>query len=655
MNRRITTVLFAAACNAGCSSSSPKASLPATHSGSLAISADGATLYVAQPDNDSVSFIGRASHAIVHEVLLAGAAPAEDPTTNRFDPAVGPRALALNSQGSTLYVTGERSGHVYAIDTATAAVKTDVPVCSEPVGVLVSGDDQSVFVACSQDDEVVQLNASTLATVTSAPCSRKPWGLAWAADGKTLLATHLLGPGVTAFGTAPFAAQTVWPVPDVGPKTDPTEPHGQVRGIYDAVVRPGTSELWVAHVMLGTDTPQPTLDFQKTVFPSLSIFDGAGHPLTRLSVAPNRGDNGAFGDVVSGPRAITFSDDGKLAIVVDADSEDVLIVDAERRVEAQIIRPLPGHLPEGIVWSQGEIFVQERNSEDIAAFRVDQDDAGVTINPDGTPFPSLRADPMPPNLRLGQKLFYSANSDDVPLTQNHWVACASCHIEGRSDAVTWLFAQGPRDTPTNAGGMLDTGFLFRTADRNQVEDYWKTIDVEQGGAFSAASAEQQPLLKAIADYVNYAIATPVPPRTDPNLVARGKVVFANAGCATCHAGPALTDSGMGNAVLDLSGPIVSTAAVGGVLLHDVGTCVTEAPWPDMPHQDIASHPRPACAFDTPALRGLWDSAPYFHDGSAATLDAVVPIMLQASAPPGGSAPVLSPSDEQALVEYLKSL
>ena len=38
-------------------------------------------------------------------------------------------------------------------------------------------------------------------------------------------------------------------------------------------------------------------------------------------------------------------------------------------------------------------------------------------------------------MRHGQLLFHTANSDQVPITQNHWVACASCHLEGRSDAV----------------------------------------------------------------------------------------------------------------------------------------------------------------------------------------------------------------------------
>ena len=29
------------------------------------------------------------------------------------------------------------------------------------------------------------------------------------------------------------------------------------------------------------------------------------------------------------------------------------------------------------------------------------------------------------------------------------------------------------------------------------------------------------------------------------------------------------------------------------------------------------------AYDTPSLRGLWNSAPYLHDGSAATLAAIL--------------------------------
>jgi YVTN family beta-propeller protein len=646
-----------------------------THSGSLAASADGSLLFVAHPDADGVSILDVATRRILHEILLASAPPARTPAaTGRYDPAVGPRALAIDSTGQTLYVTGQRSGSLYAIDVASASVRATAAICSEPLGVLVGPGDASVFVACAQDDEVTEVRASDLAVVAAAPCPRKPWALAWAADGRTLLATHFLGPGVSVFATAPLALQATWTIADGPPRgapgdptamEDPTEPHGAARGLYDAVVRPGTSELWVAHVMLGIDTAQPDLDFQNTVFPSLSILDATGTQLARLSVQANPGDGEAFGDVVSGPHALAFSPDGALAFVVDSDSEDVLVVDARQRIEAELVRPLPGRLPEGIVWAGGEIFVQERGSEDIAAFRVTTSAAGVSVVADGAAFASLAVDPMPVDLRLGQELYFSANSERYPLTQNHWVACASCHLEGRSDAVTWRFAQGPRDTPTNAGGLLDTGFLFRTADRTQVQDYWRTINVEQGGHFDIAVASQKTLLDALAAFVNEAIPAPIPPSTDAahttqgqalaTLRAQGESVFNRIGCPGCHIGPAKTDSGGGNASLDLMGPPVSTLTPGGVLLHDVGTCVTVGPWVDVAHQDILGDARDACAFDTPALRGLWDSAPYLHDGSAPTLDDVLPSMLQAAAGPGGPPAILSAGDRLALLEFLRGL
>jgi len=143
------------------------------------------------------------------------------------------------------------------------------------------------------------------------------------------------------------------------------------------------------------------------------------------------------------------------------------------------------------------------------------------------------------------------------------------------------------------------------------------------------------------------------------LRAQGQTVFAEAGCGSCHRGPAGTDSGLGNPSLTLTGPVVSTPTTGGVLLHDVGTCVQGGDFPDLDHTDLAGDPRGACAFDTPALRGLTDAAPYLHDGSAPTLDAVVPIMLQASVGQGQregeTPPALSASDRQALVEYLRGL
>jgi cytochrome c peroxidase len=83
-------------------------------------------------------------------------------------------------------------------------------------------------------------------------------------------------------------------------------------------------------------------------------------------------------------------------------------------------------------------------------------------------------------------------------------------------------------------------------------------------------------------------------------------------------------------------------------LHDIGTCQTSGSFPDQPAPDeVVGKMHSACDFDTPTLRGIFATAPYFHDGSAATLrDAVDRVPMSAG---------LSDADKSALVEYLKTL
>ena len=636
----------------GCGgNTSSGAGFVASHSSSIAIEHTGKTLYVVNADADSVSVIDAAMRTLTKEIPLSSAPPAVD-SNGAFTPSVMPRTLALSGDEKTLYVVGERAGALLVIDLATSAVTTTVAVGSEPFAVVVSASSGDIYVSCSQDDTVVQIDPTTLKVIATASMPRKPWALAFTTDQKQLIATQLLTGAITAIDPTTMVVSTPWPIADIAPRGDRRLAHGIARGLYDLVPRPTTTEIWAPHFILGTDTSQPTLDFESTAFPAVSIVSAIGSvESTLFTDAPDvPGIDGSFTDVVSGPHALQFTADGKYALMVDADSEDLLLIDATNHVESALLRPLPGHMPEGIVLSPDgtSAYVDERNTSDIAVISITQPAVGAfggpTLAVDGDPIQRIATDPMPDAIRLGQHLFYSANSDEYPLTKNHWIACATCHIEGRSDAVTWLFAQGPRDTPSNAGGTLGTGFLFRTADRNQVQDYWHTINIEQGGNFNDTDPTLMGLLDNIADYVNYGIPQPVPPTTDPVKVAAGKIIFnrSDVMCATCHSGPRFTDSGSGNPTLDLAGLIT---------LHDVGTCVIGGTFPDVAHTDENGDPRAACAFDTPALNGVWDSAPYLHDGSAATLKDV----LENTRGKMGDISSLSASDEDALVEYLKSL
>jgi hypothetical protein len=112
------------------------------------------------------------------------------------------------------------------------------------------------------------------------------------------------------------------------------------------------------------------------VFPAVSIVHAGGRYQTTLSVDAQDipGSDGAFGDVVSGPQALGFTPDGSFVLIVDAGSEDVLAIDARAGVEAALLRPLPGHLPEGahvrrVRFAPGSRRASPSGRLDLAALR----------------------------------------------------------------------------------------------------------------------------------------------------------------------------------------------------------------------------------------------------------------------------------------------
>lgn len=108
-----------------------------------------------------------------------------------------------------------------------------------------------------------------------------------------------------------------------------------------------------------------------------------------------------------------------------------------------------------------------------------------------------------------------------------------------------------------------------------------------------------------------------PPHRDPTLsdaAVRGRALFEDprVDCASCHPTPLYTDR----------------------KTHDVGT---------------GSDPkeRKGSAFDTPSLRGLYDTAPYLHDGSAATLGDVLARH--------GRTGALTSAEREDLIAFLRSI
>jgi mono/diheme cytochrome c family protein len=132
-------------------------------------------------------------------------------------------------------------------------------------------------------------------------------------------------------------------------------------------------------------------------------------------------------------------------------------------------------------------------------------------------------------------------------------------------------------------------------------------------------------LPALQAYQLSLQAPPAPAGSfDAAAAARGKLVFEGAGrCATCHSGPQFTDA--------------------NDRLHPPADSMAE---PETPSYAARSATQ---LYRTSPLHGVWQHPPYFHDGSAATLDDVL-ARYDARLALG-----LTPAQRADLVQYLKSL
>ena len=186
------------------------------------------------------------------------------------------------------------------------------------------------------------------------------------------------------------------------------------------------------------------------------------------------------------------------------------------------------------------------------------------------------------------------------------------------------------------------GVGFETVSADGPISYWNSyVGVTQmggHGTFKDAriglEVEQTPdlvtpKLPALLDY-QLRLRTPPPPAGsyDPAAARRGRHLFQHeAGCASCHQGPRYTD-------------VLAAPRARRPLLHD----------PAETRMDPRYAERTATqGYRTTPLRALWQHAPYFHDGSAPDLPAVVAHYdrhFQLG---------LTDSQKAELVEYLKSL
>jgi MYXO-CTERM domain-containing protein len=491
-----------------------------------------------------------------------------------------------------------------------------------PWGVLPLADGR-ILVSAPDAAAVLVIDGEDIGLVETAP---EPRALAVDAEGSLAWVTHFRSTELGRVSVIDLESlDVVAEVPlaeDPGPDTA-SSGRGFPNLLSTAVMTPAGDRLWVGGVKSNTSRGEwldgnpltPRNRVRGAMFP----LDPVGH----TEVMARRLDTNDADSVA----ALAFSPRGRFAYLVHQGAGRLSVYDLPK---AALVEPGAGdtatfetridlgHKPDGIaITADGtRAYVRNELSRDIMVIDLSTPaDAAVIATI------VVTGEPLSAEILLGKQLFHRSRAPEH--ADQNYIACASCHPDGGNDGRTWDFTQageGLRNTADLRGhaGTGD-GPVHWSANFDEIQDFENDIVNGFGGTGLAhdgmppfppldpqSNAGRSAELDALAAYVTSLSTPPRSPWRNPDgslgeAALRGKALFfsVDTGCATCHAPPRLTDSTL------LADPFV---------LHDVGTLLPSS------GGRLGGE---LLGIDTPTVIGVWASAPYLHDGRAATLHDVL--------------------------------
>ena len=617
---------------------------PPSKSSLLALNPAGTELWVVNPDANSVSVLS---------VNTNGVAKLAEIVVGRQ-----PRTLAFSPDGARVYVACQGTNELWALDAVARNVVRRIAVGHEPYGVAVSASDGRILVS-NEGEGTVTVISSALVVKKILRVADTPRAVAVTADGCFAYVTHFLTRGavgaVTEINLTTLTVSRAVPlVMDSSPDT--TSSGGGVPNMLSAIaIDPAGRAVWFGGLKANTgrglfvngEMPRPE-NTTRGFFGKVNLA-GAREEMERRIDANDS-------DSVS---AIAFPPNGRWAFVTHQGAGTLSVYDLSA---ATLIRPGDGntvsfaaridlgHAPQGIVVSaDGQRgYVANYLSRDMRVLDLSNPRTPAIL----TTVPTT-TEPLPSAIANGKRLFY--RSREPRHSRGNYIACASCHADGGGhDGRSWDFTnrgEGVRNTTDLRGhGGLVHGPVHWSGNFDEIQDFENDIVRFFGGTglaqdgqppnppLGASNSGRSADLDDLAAYVSSLIEPVRSPfrnadGTLSDAARRGKALFLSQGlrCASCHVPPRFTDS-------------VVTPDPANFVRHDVSTLTP------------ASGSRLGGlldGLDTPSLLGLWDSAPYLHDGSAATL----PDVLTTKNPTDrhGVTSTLSTNQVADLVAYLLSL
>jgi YVTN family beta-propeller protein len=579
-----------------------------------------ARLWVVNPDNASVSVFDTAGGQRLAEITVG----------------LAPRSLAQAPNGR-VWVVARDSRMISMIDPATLKVARTLamPAGSQPFGVVFAPDSSAAFVSLEGAGQVLKLQPSSGAQLGSVAVGAAPRHLSISANSSQLLVSRFITPPLPGESTA-FVQTSTGGVEHggelvvVSPSTlqiaktvvlrhsEKSDNSVQGRGIPNylgpAVIAPDGASAWLPskqdNVLRGTLRDGLNLDYQNTVRAISSRID--------LGALAEDYARRVDHDNASVASAAAFHPTGAYLFVALETSRQVAVLDAAGGKE--LFRIDVGRAPQAVAVSASgtELYVQNFLDRSVSVISLDPLlSFGTFSAPLLATWQSVQNERLSAQVFLGKQLFYDAR--DPRLSRDAYLSCASCHADGAHDGRVWDITgmgEGLRNTIGLRGRSGGTGLLHWSRNFDEVQDFEGQIRSLSGGTGLMSDTDFEngtrslPLgdrktgisadLDALAAYVQSLSRVAESPfrGADGSLTAAGaagRLLFASSGCISCHHGSTYSDEG-------------------GSEAFDVGT---------LRPSSGSRLGGPLTGVTAPTLREAWTTAPYLHDGSAATLSAAI--------------------------------
>jgi YVTN family beta-propeller protein len=583
----------------------------------LAVSPDGARLYVVCEHSNTMAVVDTRTRRVIAEVAV-GSRP--------HDVAAGP-------DGARIYVTNRFGNSVSVIDGSSLVEVAEIPAGAGPHGVVCDPTGRFVFVANNGEDSVSVIDATELRETKRLSGGRGPWSLAVGADPTRLYVTNV-NPNVTRFLEPPTSELSI---------LDATAGH-----VTDRLNVPGANMLQgIAVLPAGTGGPRAlfTLVRTKNLVPITRLQQGWTITNGIGVVRPGGGVDQVLldqpGESFPDPTDIAVSPDGRHALATSGGGDEVAVIDIaklwsllESASEADRRELLPNHLGQSGRFVLKRLAVG-RNPRSVAfapngrsAYVANALDDTVTVIDTARFVVAATIDLGGPaevtELRRGERLFHSADG-----TFGRQFSCRSCHPDGHINGLTFdIEADGigrkPVDNRT-LQGIVDTA-PFKWEGTNP------SLERQCGPRLAVFFTRLHPFtpdeLRAL---VRYESTIERPPnryrRADGLTLAqrRGKLIFERVtrrgtgstggqqGCAACHDGAYHTNRlrTETRTVMWLDEPFE----------HQVDNMFDVDSFGPLGmayyYSEAVSH-----ALDVPHLTNVYASPPYLHNGAAATLEEI---------------------------------